>query len=179
MTILPIRRCSWRATRASRASGSGPRLASCGLSETPPPCPAPLPPVHVPLQVHGHLITGAEISFLARYPVTSARQNYRHGAHLPRTRRLGPDADVARGAVVHIHVGALLALSAVCPRSSTIGIKVEYVRFIHGLPEPTPLGSVTGASLRARTPRRYGDPDALATPPQSAVTNVGTCERDH
>jgi hypothetical protein len=56
------------------------RLASCGLSEVPPPRPAALPIVHTPLsahlQIHDHVITSAQISFHAPYPVTNAQESY-------------------------------------------------------------------------------------------------------
>ncbi|MGH2854576.1 MAG: hypothetical protein ACRDLF_10370 [Solirubrobacteraceae bacterium] len=126
-------------------TGSGPRLASCGLSEVPPPRPAPLPIVHEPLrvrlQIHGHVITGAEISFRAPYPVANASQDYFLTARTCRGLggSSGPDADVARGATVTIPVGELL--SAACTRS--VKITVEYTRLINGLTQPTPVGTVT------------------------------------
>jgi hypothetical protein len=134
------------AGRTCIARGSGPRPASCGLSEVPPPRPAPLPVVHVPLhvhlQIHRHVITAADISFRAPYPVTSANQDYSTSAQTCRWfSGSGPDANVARGATVHIPVGELLALAQPCTRSLTI--KVEYVRFVNGLPQPTLLGTVT------------------------------------
>jgi hypothetical protein len=127
-------------------TGSGPRLAACGLSEVPPPRPAPLPTVHaalhVHLQIHRHVITAADITFLAPYPVTSANQDYSTSAGTCRGfAGSGPDANVGRGATVTIPVETLLALSEGCARS--LAIKVEYVRFINGLPEPTPIGTVT------------------------------------
>lgn len=127
-------------------TGSGPRLASCGLSETPPPRPPALAIVHEPLrvhlQIHGRVITGADISFRAPYPVTSVRQRYSTTARTCRgLSGSGFDADVARGATIHIPVGDLLSLAEGCTRS--LKIKVEYVRFINGLPEPTPIGTVT------------------------------------
>lgn len=124
--------------------GNGVRLASCGLSETPPPRPAPLPVVHEPLNVHlrihDHLITGAYISFRAPYPVTNARQSYSvsaptcHGG----LSGSGSQANVTRGGTVHIPVVGLL--SQVCGRS--VKIDVEYVRSVNALPQPTRLGSV-------------------------------------
>jgi hypothetical protein len=123
---------------------NGLRLTSCGLSEVPPPSPAPLPLVHVPLrvhmQIHGHAITGAEVSFRAPYPVTDASQSYSVTARTCRGfSGSSSRADVARGAIVKIPVGDLLSLS--CARS--VKIDVEYVRSINALPEPTPLGTVT------------------------------------
>ena len=125
--------------------GSGPTPASCGLSETPPPRPIPLPIAHVPLlvhlQIHGHLLTSANISFPAPYPVTNARQRYSVSAPTCRggLSGSGSNADVAQGAMVRIPVGD--TLSQACARSVTF--KIEYVRVINDLPEPTPVGSVT------------------------------------
>ncbi|HEV3071419.1 MAG TPA: hypothetical protein VGY76_08350 [Solirubrobacteraceae bacterium] len=142
-------------------TGSGLRLASCGLSEVPPPRPTPLPIVHVPLhvhlQIHGRVITGADISFRAPYAVTSAAQNYSTTARTCRgLGGSGPNADVARGATVHISVVFLLSSS--CTRS--VKIAVEYIRFIGGLPEPTPIGTVTirepPGTHPASLPRRRG-----------------------
>jgi hypothetical protein len=139
--------------------GSGPRLASCGLSETPPPRPAALPtvhePLHVHLQIHRHTIRGAEISFRTPYSVTSASQDYFINA--PTCEGLsgsGPDADVARG--VRITLPARFFVLQPCPRS--LKVEIEYVRFIRGLPESTSVGAVTiheppGTHL-ARAPRR-------------------------
>lgn len=133
------------AGRRCLSTGSGPRLASCGLSETPPPRPAGLPSVHPPvrvhLQIHGHTIT-ADLSFRAPYPVTSASQSYSISAWTCRgLSGTGSQANVAVGSTVHIPVGYLLSVSGACKRSLTI--KVEYVRFIKSLPEPTPIGTVT------------------------------------
>lgn len=124
--------------------GSGPRLASCGLSETPPPRPAPLPSMHEPLrvhlQIHGHVITGAHISFRAPYPMTSAGQTYSATARTCHgSSGSGPDANVTRGAIVNISVEFLLSLA--CTRSLTV--EVQYVRLINDLPVPTAVGTVT------------------------------------
>jgi hypothetical protein len=121
------------------------RLASCGLSEVPPPHPAALPVVHEPLrahlQIHNHVITSAQISFHAPYPVTNAQESYSVTA--PVCHRglasAGSQADVARGALVTIPVGG--ALSEACSRA--VKFTVEYVGFAGGLPQPTPLGSIT------------------------------------
>jgi len=121
------------------------RLASCGLSEVPPPHPAALPIVHEPLhahlQIHNHVITSAQISFNAPYPVTNADENYSVSAPLchHRLAGAGSQADVARGALVTIPVGGVL--SEACGRAVTF--TVEYVSFAGGLPQPTPLGSIT------------------------------------
>jgi hypothetical protein len=126
-------------------TGSGPILRSCGLSESPPPRSAPLPSVRVPvrvhLQIHGRVITGAEISFPAPYPVTSARQDYFVSARTCRHRLAGAssDADVTRGGTVKISVGDLL--STACARSVTVTI--NYTRFGPGIPESTTVATAT------------------------------------
>jgi hypothetical protein len=120
------------------------RMAACGLSEVPPPSPAPLPVVRTPLSahldIHNHVITGAQISFRAPYPVTSANENYSVSAQA--CHRLignGVDADVARGALVTIPVGGVL--SGACGRSQRF--TVYYVRSITDLPQPTLIGRIT------------------------------------
>ncbi|HEV7937757.1 MAG TPA: hypothetical protein VGP18_07005 [Solirubrobacteraceae bacterium] len=121
------------------------RLASCGLSEVPPPRPAALPvvrePLHVHLHIHNHVITSAQISFHAPYPVTNADQSYSVNATVCHRGFAGDSsqADVARGALVTIPVGRVL--SDACAR--TVTFTVEYARFAGGLPQPTPLGSIT------------------------------------
>jgi hypothetical protein len=121
------------------------RLASCGLSEVPPPRPAALPIVREPLQahlhIHDHVITSAQISFHAPYPVTTADESYSVSAPVCHRGLAGESsrADLARGALVTIPVGR--ALSEACSRA--VKFTVEYVRFAGGLPQPTPLGSVT------------------------------------
>ena len=120
------------------------RLASCGLSEVPPPAPTALPaahePVRVHLDIHRHVITGAQLSFRAPYPVSGADENYDVSARVCRgLAGAGPSADVARGGLVTVSVGGVL--SQACSRSVTF--TVEYVRFIAGLPQPTFIGSVT------------------------------------
>ena len=121
------------------------RLASCGLSEVPPPRPAALPiartALRARLHIHNHVIASAQISFRAPYPVTNADENYSVTA--PACPRglvgEGSRADVARGALVTIPVGGVL--SHACGR--VVKFKVEYVSFAGGLPQPTPLGSIT------------------------------------
>jgi hypothetical protein len=121
------------------------RLSSCGLSEVPPPRPAALPIVHASLRaelhVHNHVITSAQISFRAPYPVTNANQNYSVTAPgCPRgLAGEGSRADVARGGLVTIPVGGIL--SEACGRA--VKFTVEYVSSAGGLPQPTPLGSIT------------------------------------
>jgi hypothetical protein len=121
------------------------RMASCGLSEVPPPRPAALPIVHEPLHahldIHNHVITNAQISFHAPYPVTNADESYSVMAPVCH-RGLGGEgsrADVARGALVTIPVGGVL--SDACSRA--VEFTVDYVRSIGGLPQPTRLGSIT------------------------------------
>ncbi len=122
------------------------RLASCGLSEVPPPRPAALPVVHEPLrahlQIHDHVITSAQISFHAPYPVTNAGEDYSVSAPVCRHGLTGEStqADIARGELVTIPVGR--DLSQACGGRS-VRFTVEYVRFLGGLPRPTPLGSIT------------------------------------
>jgi hypothetical protein len=121
------------------------RLASCGLSEVPPPRPAALPVVHEPLhshlEIHNHVITSAKISFRAPYPVTNADESY--SVSTPTCHRgltgEGSRADVARGALVTIPVGEVL--SHTCGQA--VAFSVEYVSFAGGLPQPTRLGSIT------------------------------------
>ena len=121
------------------------RPASCGLSEVPPPRPAALPIVHEPLRahlhIHDHVITSAQISFHAPYPVTNAEESYSVTAPVCYGGLAGESsrADLARGALVTIPVGG--ALSDACSRA--VKFTVEYVGFAGGLPQPTPLGSIT------------------------------------
>jgi len=121
------------------------RLASCGLSEVPPPRPAALPVVHTALHaqlhIHNHVITSAQISFRAPYPVTNANENYSVTTQVcPRgLAGGGSQADVARGALVTIPVGEVLPHA--CGRA--VNFKVEYVSSAGGLPQPTPLGTIT------------------------------------
>jgi hypothetical protein len=121
------------------------RLASCGLSEVPPPRPAALPivrePLHAHLHIHNHVITSAQISFHAPYPVTNANEDYSVRAPVCRHGLAGEGshADLARGALVTIPVGGVL--SEACGRA--VKFTVEYVSFAAGLPHPTPLGSIT------------------------------------
>ena len=121
------------------------RPASCGLSEVPPPPPAALPIVHEPLRarlhIHNHVVTSAQISFHAPYPVTNANESYSVTAPVCHHGLAGEGsrADLKRGALVTIPVGG--ALSEACSRA--VKFTVEYVRFAGGLPRATPLGSVT------------------------------------
>jgi hypothetical protein len=149
------------------------RLASCGLSEVPPPRPAALPVVHASLRahlhIHNHVITSAQISFHAPYPVTNARENYSVSAPIcPRgLAGGGSQADVARGALVTIPVGEVL--SHACGRAVTF--KVDYVSFAGGLPQPTPLGSITihepPGTHPAPLPRRVVEIERRSNPTRS------------
>ncbi len=149
------------------------REASCGLSEVPPPRPAALPvvhpPLHVQLHVHNHVITGAQISFRAPYPVTNANQSYSvsaptcHGG----LAGSGSEADLAAGALVTIPVARVL--SDACSRAVTF--KVEYVRFAGGLPQPTALGSVVvhepQGTRPLALPRRVREQERRSNPTRS------------
>lgn len=120
------------------------RMASCGLSEVPPPPPAALPvvrePLHVHLHIHDHVIVSAQIVFRAPYAVTNAEESYSVSAQVCHGGLAGESsrADVARGALVKIPVGS--ALSEACAHSVRFG--VEYVRFAGGLPRPTRVGGI-------------------------------------
>jgi len=121
------------------------RLASCGLSEVPPPHPATLPilraPLHAQLHIHKHVITAAEIRFRAPYPVTNADESYSvsvpgcHGG----LSGSGSDSDIPRGGLVVIPVGRVL--SQAC--RGAVRFTVEYVRFVGALPKSTPIGTIT------------------------------------
>ncbi len=149
------------------------RLASCGLSEVPPPRPAALPivrePLHAHLHIHDHVITSAQISFRAPYPVTNADENYSVTARVcPRgLAGGGSQADVARGALVTIPVGEVL--SHACGRA--VNFKVEYVSVAGGLPQPTPLGSITihepPGTHAAPLPRRVVELERRSSPVRS------------
>jgi hypothetical protein len=154
------------------------RLASCGLSEVPPPRPAALPVVHTALHaqlhIHDHVITSAQISFRAPYPVTNANENYSVMMRVcPRgLAGGGSQADVARGALVTIPVGEVLPHA--CGR--TVNFKVEYVSFAGGLPQPTPLGSITihepPGTHPAPLPKRVVEEERRFNPTRSLHTPV-------
>ncbi len=154
------------------------RLASCGLSEVPPPRPAALPIVHqllrAHLDIHNHVITSAQISFHAPYPVTNADEGYSVTAPVCRRGLAGDSsrADVARGALVTIPVGG--ALSEACGR--TVTFKVEYVSFAGGLPQPTPLGSITihepPGTHPAPLPRRVVELERRSNPTHSLHATI-------
>jgi hypothetical protein len=116
----------------------------CGLSNGPPPRPAPLPaipePLHVHLKVHGRVVTAGELSFLAPYAVTSASEGYFLSVHVGRHGVGGAssDADVARGALVTIPIGGLLSIA----RTRSVTVEVSYTRFSE-TPESTKVGTVT------------------------------------
>jgi hypothetical protein len=154
------------------------RLASCGLSEVPPPRPAALPLVREPLrahlQIHNHVITSAQISFRAPYPVTNADEDYSVSA--PACRRGltggGSFADIARGALVTIPVGEVL--SEACGRA--MKFTVDYVSFAGGLPQPTPLGSVTihmpPGTHPTPLPRRVVEQERRSNPTRSLHATI-------
>jgi hypothetical protein len=153
------------------------RLASCGLSEVPPPHPAPLPVVHEPLHshmdIHDGVITGAQISFRAPYPVSDAGEDYEVSARTCHgLAGDGPSADVAQGALMTIPVGTVL--SEACGRS--VSFTVEYVRFVAGLPQPTLLGHVTirepPGTHPAPLPRRVIERERWSSPTRSLHTAV-------
>ncbi len=149
------------------------RMASCGLSEVPPPRPAALPVAHVPLHAHlqirDHLITGAYISFPAPYAVTNAGENYSVTAPICHHELAGGGsrADITPGALVTIPIGDVL--SHACGRA--VEFKVEYVRSIGGLPQPTPLGSITihdpPGTHTAPLPRREVELERRSKPTRS------------
>jgi hypothetical protein len=125
-------------------TGSNSVIQACGLAGGPPPQLAPLPRVHVDLhvhlQIHGHVITGGEVSFAAPYPVTSAGQSYSliarscHGLG-----GNGSDRDLARGSIVSIPIGFMLANAC----SRTVTIEVSFVRYAHDNLTPTHIGTIT------------------------------------
>jgi hypothetical protein len=129
------------------------RLRSCGLSEVPAPSPAPLPAVHVPVEVHlqtrGHVITSAELTFRAPYAVTSAEQDYYLSAeNCSRGSGLGPQQDVARGALVHVSLMFVLRLRQAENCGRPLRLTVEYVRSFEGPTQPTKIGTVNVAVPR-------------------------------
>jgi hypothetical protein len=98
-------------------------------------------PLRVHLQIHGHVITGAEVSFRAPYPVTRYDQDYYvwgrncHG----RSGLSSLNANVARGATLHIQIGQLF--SEACGRS--LKIEVQYAQAVNGPVEPSVVGTMT------------------------------------
>jgi hypothetical protein len=156
------------------------RLASCDLSEVPPPRLAALPIVHTPLrahlQIHNHVITSAQISFHAPYPVTNADESYSVTAPVFCPRRglagAGSQADVARGALVTIPVGGVL--SEAC--GGAVKFTVEYVGFAGGLPRPTRLGSITihepPGTHPTPLPRRVVEQQRRSNPTRSLHTTI-------
>jgi hypothetical protein len=154
------------------------RDASCGLSEVPPPHPAALPVVHAALharlQIHNHVITSAQISFNAPYPVTNADEDYFVSAPICRhgLAGAGSGADVARGGLVTITIGE--ALSHACGR--TVKFTVEYVRFVGGLPQPTRLGIVTihepPGTHPVPLPRRVVEREGRSNPTRSLHARI-------
>ncbi len=134
------------------------RLASCGLSEVPPPRPAALPIVHEPLhahlQIHNHVITSAQISFHAPYPVTNADESYSVSAPVCHRGLAGASsrADVARGALVTIPVG-LRSLLGVRPGGDVHRrIRLASRAACHN---PRPSAASRSTSRPAHTPHHY------------------------
>jgi hypothetical protein len=155
------------------------RLASCGLSEVPPPSPAALPIVHEPLHahlnIHNHVITSAQISFHAPYPVTNADESYSvmaPGCHRGLAGGGSSNADVARSELVTISVGG--SLSSACGRAMTF--TVYYVRSAHSLLQPTRLGSITihepPGTHPAPLPRRVVEQQRRSNPTRSLHARV-------
>jgi len=154
------------------------RSASCGLSEVPPPPPAALPIVHEPLHahldIHNHVITSAQISFHAPYPVTNADESYSVSAPACHRGLAGESsrANLARGALVTIPVGGVL--SDACSRA--VKFSVEYVSFAGGLPQPTRLGSITihepPGTHPVPLPRRVVEQERRSNPTRSLHATI-------
>jgi hypothetical protein len=154
------------------------RLATCGLSEVPPPRPAALPAVRVSLyahlHIHDHVIKSAQISFHAPYSVTNADESYSATAALcPRSiAGGGSGADVARGGLVTIPIGGVL--SRACGRA--VKLTVEYISSTGGLPQSTPLGSITihepPGTHPAPLPRRVVEQERRSNPTRSLHTKI-------
>jgi hypothetical protein len=115
------------------------------------------------------VITSAQISFQAPYPVTNADEGYSVMARVCRRGLAGEGsrADVARGALVTIPIEGVL--SEACGR--VVKFTVEYVRFAGGLPQPTPLGSITirepPGTHPAPLPRRVVELERRSNPTRS------------
>lgn len=155
------------------------RLAACGLSEVPPPRPAPLPTVHEPLRVHleihGHVIGSAEVSFTAPYPVENAIQDYYVWARNCKQREglSALNADVARGATVRIPISGF-QLADACGRS--LKIEVQYARTDNGPVQPTLVGTATirwpPGTHPAPLPRRMVEQERRSAPTRSLHERV-------
>ena len=131
-------------------------------------------PLRAHLQIHDHVITSAQISFHAPYPITNADEDYSVSAPVcPRGLAGGSSqADVARGALVTIPVGEVL--SHAC--GPAVRFTVAYVSFAGGLPQPTPLGSITihepPGTHPARLPRRVVEQERRSNPTRSLHARI-------
>jgi hypothetical protein len=145
-------------------TGSGPITRECGISEAPPPHPRALASVHTALhahlQIHGDLITGAEITFAAPYSVTSAGEDYFLSARTCGGGLGGGgfNRDVARGATVTIPIGQLLSLTC----GPSVKIEVSYTRSNTDIPATTPVGTITVHEPAGTHPRPASSPRRAA-----------------
>lgn len=130
-------------TDTGRGQVDGPCDLRSGPPAPAPALPAAHPAVHAHLLIHGDLITGADISFRAPYPVRSAGEGYELFLRTcPGLSGGSTDSDVARGGVVSIRLGtSSLALAFAC--ESTATFRVEYSREVDGLATPTRIGTIS------------------------------------
>jgi hypothetical protein len=143
-------------------TGKGSVLRACGLSQTPPPSHAELPPLHEPLRVHlqidGRVLRALDVAFRAPYPITNANQRYdvsvSAGACHQIAGRLGANRDLPRG--TPISISAPVFSSGQC--SAPLKIEVSYDSFLdnniqHTTIAATTIGKPAGVRL-APLPRR-------------------------
>jgi len=130
------------------ANGTDPFLTiqRCGLSHGAPPRPTPPPALHealrAHLQIHDHVITGAQISFTAPYAVTGANENY--SVDVVVGRRLasltGTSTNIRRGQTVSVPILGLLYHTA----TRSVTLEVQYGRSLAGQgPQETTIGTTT------------------------------------